>query len=514
MKKFLKIFFSILIVLLILFYVYFYVGVYKADEEVLNYLKSSSNVEVTKMKDGYFFDGPGTDEILIFYPGAKVEYTSYAKFLNKISEKGLDTYLLKMPCNFAFFDMNAADRVISSINHDKWIIGGHSLGGVVACEYAVNNPNKVSKVITFASYPTKTIPNNVEYISFYGSEDNILTKEAYNDAKKYWPENSTEYIIEGANHSSIALYGEQKGDGIANISNDKAQEKIIDLMFPKNEYIEEAKKYAEEFYRDGLKGTTVQNKSTIKPVKTFDKTFETQEDLDYYASERIEGDEVSEFYSSQTTLGDAVGYGLYSSYKASSTYKSQDNKYEVNNLNSLVYDKCWVEGASGDGIGETIEISTFDTSEKVEWGNYSNGLNRDCTSIDDVKDYLLNEYNGSSGTFGEVYPITKENIDTYHNYIDQIAIINGYAKDDTLWKNNNRVKKLKVTIDDSLEFYLELEDNKKLQIFDINYENEIITKPVNLKFEIVEVYKGDKYDDTCLSSLYLVGGSNVKWGGR
>ena len=97
MKKFLKIFFSIIIILVILFYVYFYVGVYKADEEVLNYLKSSDNVEVSKMKDGYFFDGPGTDEILIFYPGAKVEEKAYAKILFELSKNEIDCFLIKMP---------------------------------------------------------------------------------------------------------------------------------------------------------------------------------------------------------------------------------------------------------------------------------------------------------------------------------------------------------------------------------------------------------------------------------
>ena len=78
----------------------------------------------------------------------------------------------------------------------------------------------------------------------------------------------------------------------------------------------------------------------------------------------------------------------------------------------------------------------------------------------------------------------------------------------------NRVKKLKLTIDDKIECYLELEDTKDLQLFDINYYNNSITKKINLKFEIMEVYPGEKYDDTCLTSLYLVGGSNVKWGGR
>ena len=83
-----------------------------------------------------------------------------------------------------------------------------------------------------------------------------------------------------------------------------------------------------------------------------------------------------------------------------------------------------------------------------------------------------------------------------------------------LWKNNNRVKKLKLTIDNTKQYILELEDTKNLQIFDINYRNDNITKKINMKFEIMEIYPGKKYDDTCITSIYLSGGSNVQWGGR
>lgn len=194
-------------------------------------------------------------------------------------------------------------------------------------------------------------------------------------------------------------------------------------------------------------------------------------------------------------VGDAIWNGLVSTYKASSTYKENGNDFEVKNLDNLFVDNCWAEGAKGKGIGETIEINAFGSSEKVGY------MNKNKDSIDDMIEYLLKEYN-------------KEDMKNYYSEVKQVAIINGYAKDDTLWKNNGRVKKLKLTIDDKEEYILELDDSKELQLFDINYKNGDITKKINLKFEILDVYSGEKYEDTCLTSLYLVGGSNVNWGGR
>ena len=73
---------------------------------------------------------------------------------------------------------------------------------------------------------------------------------------------------------------------------------------------------------------------------------------------------------------------------------------------------------------------------------------------------------------------------------------------------------MKLTIEGSKEYVLELEDTKDLQLFDINYKNDDITKKINMKFEILEIYPGEKYNDTCLTSIYLSGSSNVQWGGR
>lgn len=216
-----------------------------------------------------------------------------------------------------------------------------------------------------------------------------------------------------------------------------------------------------------------------------------------------------QFYENEVFVGDAIVSGLQSEYSASSTYKENGMDYKVDNLGEFYIDKCWCEGVTGSGIGEVIEINTFASSEKVEWNLEQK---RSMKSIDDTIEYLLNDYNNEGGRDGT--KITKDNISNYYSEVNQVAIINGYAKNDKLWKNNNRVKTLKLTIDDTKQYILELEDTKDLQLFDINYKNDNITKKINMKFEILEVYPGEKYDDTCITSIYLEGGSNIRWGGR
>ena len=54
------------------------------------YITSGNTVAVSQIDEGYFFDGPGTEDALIFYPGAKVDETSYAPLLNSLAEQGVD----------------------------------------------------------------------------------------------------------------------------------------------------------------------------------------------------------------------------------------------------------------------------------------------------------------------------------------------------------------------------------------------------------------------------------------
>ncbi len=231
MKKVLKLITALLIIIIIGVIIYLCSFNYKAKDNITSYLNNSEKVKVTKIDEGYFFDGTGTTSAIVFYPGGKVEYTSYAKLMHELAEKGIDTFLIEMPFNLAVFSINKADNIIEQYKYDNWYISGHSLGGAMACNYATKNYDKLTGVITLAAYPTSKLSDKLRYISFSGSEDLVINKTKYNDAKSLWPKKQEEYIIEGGNHANFGNYGKQKGDGNATITRNEQQKFVIDKIY-------------------------------------------------------------------------------------------------------------------------------------------------------------------------------------------------------------------------------------------------------------------------------------------
>lgn len=89
--------------------------------------------------------------------------------------------------------------------------------------------------------------------------------------------------------------------------------------------------------------------------------------------------------------------------------------------------------------------------------------------------------------------------------ITKLEIINGYVKSDKLWEENSRVKKLKMYKNDIAYAIIMLDDTKKVQVFDIGYISLGQKADTKLKFEILDVYKGTKYDDTVITELEFDG---------
>ena len=200
-----------------------YLSVYShADETALSYLQSKDEVAVTKIKGGYFFDGPGEDNALVFYPGAKVEAEAYAPLLFQAASLGADCFLAEMPLRMAVMDVNAADRFLSSYDYENWYIGGHSLGGTAASIYTSKHDG-IKGLVLLASYPSKKQDDSIRMISIYGSEDGCLDMDAYEENKNLWPKNSSEVIIPGGNHAQFGSYGLQEGDGESLIPADLQQ---------------------------------------------------------------------------------------------------------------------------------------------------------------------------------------------------------------------------------------------------------------------------------------------------
>lgn len=224
MNRKIKIGIIIIIVLVIAYAAFTFLSYNHAQDTATKYLNGTSEVSVVKIDNGLFVDGHGNDTAFIFYPGAKVEYTSYLPMLCDLASEGVDCYVVQMPFNFAIFGENEADSIINSTNYSHYILSGHSMGGYVASSYMAHS-GKGDGLVLLAAYPTEKISKPA--LSIYGSDDGVLNYKSYNESKPLM-DNLTEVIIDGGNHAQFGYYGNQSGDNPSKITPEKQQGQSVD----------------------------------------------------------------------------------------------------------------------------------------------------------------------------------------------------------------------------------------------------------------------------------------------
>lgn len=213
---------------------------YHADSTALAALNSTNSYTVVNTDDSITFTPTGKKSStgIIFYPGGKVQPESYSLIASNLAENGYTTIIVKMPFNLAVFAPNKADNVIG--NHTeitKWVIMGHSLGGVFASDYGVNHQDKINGVIYLAAYPNANASNaTFKALSIRGSLDNLTTIADVESNKNKFPVNTTFITIEGGNHYNNGNYGAQTGDNNSTITREDQQNQTINaiLQFLKN----------------------------------------------------------------------------------------------------------------------------------------------------------------------------------------------------------------------------------------------------------------------------------------
>lgn len=149
---------------------------------------------------------------------------------------------------------------------------------------------------------------------------------------------------------------------------------------------------------------------------------------------------------------------LVNKISASSELEAENDLYSVNNIIDEKPETAWVEGKNNSGIGESITINITPRSKSGKKGSYK---------------------------------------------IKKIGIINGYAKDNTTFKQNNRIKRLRIKYENGLtrskRVKYDLKDTMAMQY--IEFKEPIFLN--KLKIEILDVYKGSKWDDTCISEVKI-----------
>ena len=214
---------TVLIIFVIGFFIWLSNG-YSLQANDMKYLQSNSKVEVTVDGNYTYFTPKNVNATkgFIFYPGERVDSSSYAKLCNNVASYGYKVVAVDMPFNYANFGKNKATKVIEDNPQiTKWVIGGDSIGGTVACEYAVNNKN-VEGIVLISSYPRENISElGFKVLSLWGSKDNVVDYKELINSKEQLPKDTKYVEIEGANHSQFANYGMYSGDEEALISSDE-----------------------------------------------------------------------------------------------------------------------------------------------------------------------------------------------------------------------------------------------------------------------------------------------------
>jgi pimeloyl-ACP methyl ester carboxylesterase len=168
---------------------------------------------------------------LVFIAGARVEPAAYAAKLSGLAESGVTVAIVRPVLGFAILEWRSLSTFTDlAPGVETWFVGGHSLGGVRACQYLADyetdnaadanadgvDAAPLAGLILFGSYCAADVAaGSLPALSIAGSEDGLSTPDKIADAAGLLPTSTTFTEIDGANHASFGDYGVQPGDGTA-----------------------------------------------------------------------------------------------------------------------------------------------------------------------------------------------------------------------------------------------------------------------------------------------------------
>ncbi|TSA31772.1 MAG: hypothetical protein D4R64_17440 [Porphyromonadaceae bacterium] len=189
---------------------------------------------------------------LVFYPGGLVDPHAYIQPLSKfaIAGKAHKVVIVKMPGNLAVLDGNKAAWIYNDFpDVQQWVIGGHSLGGVMACSVVDKYPDFFKGLVLMAAYPRSSTNLNDwsgSVLSLRGQYDGLVDSlkissyigllptpwwiHGFSDYPEGKVPKTVYFTIPGGNHSQFGNYGIQKGDGVATITHEAQAELVSSLI--------------------------------------------------------------------------------------------------------------------------------------------------------------------------------------------------------------------------------------------------------------------------------------------
>ncbi|MFF0310480.1 alpha/beta hydrolase [Streptosporangium sp. NPDC004379] len=167
---------------------------------------------------------------LVFYPGARVDPRAYLPLLRPLAERGHLVAVVKAPFDFALLATGAAADVLDDHPEvSRWVVGGHSLGGVAASQYVSGHDGRVGGLLLWASYPVDDLSGRTDLSvsSVSGDRDGFTTPEDIRASRELLPAATRFVTVPGAVHAFFGDYGPQPGDGEPATTRAAAQREIV-----------------------------------------------------------------------------------------------------------------------------------------------------------------------------------------------------------------------------------------------------------------------------------------------
>lgn len=178
-------------------------------------------------------DGPVTDSTvgLVYYPGARVAHESYVPTAADIvaaSDRVALVVVVEMPLNLAVLAPDRADRVRERYpDAGVWAVGGHSLGGAMACRHAAENAAAYDALALHAAYCDRDVSESgLDVLSVLGDADGVIDAERERASRSNLPADARIVELDGVNHAGFGAYGRQRGDDPASLSPADSREAV------------------------------------------------------------------------------------------------------------------------------------------------------------------------------------------------------------------------------------------------------------------------------------------------
>lgn len=166
----------------------------------------------------------------MLYPGGLVRPQAYEWIGHALAPHGVTTLIPEMPFDLAVLGSDRATQVAGELAPGlDVVVGGHSLGGVMAATYAAKHPGDVDGLVLLAAYPSDgddLTAAAIPTLSLMAEQDGLADEADVRGGLDRLPGDARLAVVDGAVHSFFGRYGPQDGDGVPTVSRATAEAQI------------------------------------------------------------------------------------------------------------------------------------------------------------------------------------------------------------------------------------------------------------------------------------------------